>query len=259
MLRSLILVLLSFLFILNTTAQIRGYAKKNAFPNTLEYEISGWYFEPGITTQFTRPGIREEEINNLNYEFDSKGKIGAYFGVGRYKILNNWMFFKYWDYGVNYKLFRGEESYSIEGANISPSNSFSDQSAGLTTNLVNVIELSKYSFLQNSFGINVDYQFKQKREPTGGPNDPDRIVGQLHYKLGVGMWMGKRMIIIPQLEFPILGATPKVIDPTFTYFKSWYEPLLISVRIMWVRPKVDKCPPVYAPGLPENFSPDGMD
>ncbi|MCI5055645.1 MAG: hypothetical protein MRY83_06020 [Flavobacteriales bacterium] len=258
MLKYSLLLIAAYSLVLKCDAQIRGYAKKEAFPNTLEHESKGWYFDPGITLQITRPGERTEEINGLNYSFDSKGKIGPYFGVGRYKILKNWMFFKYWDYGLSYKWFRGEEHLTIEGAK-QPTSAFSDMAGGLTTNLVNVINLGKYSFLQNGFGINVDYQFRQSRTPLAGPNDPDRITAQLHYKLGVGLWVGQRLIVVPSVEFPILGATPKLIDPTFTYFDSWYEPLLISLRIMLVSPKKDVCPPVYAPGLPENFTPDGMD
>ena len=250
-------IIISLLVIsVSTFAQKRGKKNymnsrqtKTVFPDPFEYEINGWFLAPGITYTATLPGKQEKEINAVPTTIENKGKFRFYIGGGRYRFLEYWYLFKYMDYGLGYKWLAGEES-----TNPGSTNSFSDHHATAFINFNNIIDVSDIGFLQNTIGGNVDYQFIQNRTGVG----PDNLIAQLHYKLGFGWKPTKKLLIIPAVEVPIVSFLPRLPNPTLNYFNSEFEPLIISLRFLFLRPKRDFCPPVYNPAMPTTTPADGV-
>ena len=121
-----------------------------------------------------------------------------------------------------------------------------------TFNVNNIIQLTDYTFIQNSIGVNFDWKFLQKYETNGSPyaiNNTGAFILSLHYKLGYGIKVTDQLFIIPTLETPILnGIKWENGKSTYGIFSSRYRPLIFSVRFAWLRkPDRGGCPPVYGP------------
>lgn len=217
-----------------------------------KWKMSGWHFAPGITHQLTRFSNKEEAIevddDTRTITFDPAGKIGVYLEVGRYNIFyKGGNFFNYMDYSLAYKMLRGKEEYT---GDLSGESKYSHNFLLGNFNINNVFQLSDYTFLQNSIGVNVDWRFSSREK--GSPlsdHRPSSITGQIHYKIGYGIKATKRLFIIPQLEVPILNVHNfEKFKSTWGVFNSRYRPLILSVRFAWLRP-VGKgaCPKVDDP------------
>lgn len=255
------------LALLITGSSLNGFSQSfnggygSFFPKTDRHKPSGWFIAPGLTYTLTSPaGPTNHPYAPNEYEFDAKGKLGLYFELGRYKIFDYQYFFNYMDYGLAYKSIAGREDHSIiAGSPIGPlgTGSFSDQHALAFINFNNIIELSNPWFIQNSFGLNVDYQFGQDRQGGLGQGDefPGRFIAQAHYKFGIGFLASKKLLVIPSVELPIVSGLPNAPWPWLNYFNSSYYPLILSIRFMFLNEQQDVCPPVYNPA--GGFTPDG--
>lgn len=212
------------------------------------YKMSGWLFEPGFTWNSCRLFNPEEEYEDQMIKVNPSGKLGAYFGMGRYTIFyQGGNIFNYLDYSVAYKMLRGKEK--ITGA-IEREGKYSHNYLLGNFNINNVIQFSDKMFLQNSIGANLDWRFL-KRQSHDGPNAdkrPSAIVANLHYKFGIGFKINERFFIIPAIETPILNIYNfEKFKSTWGIFNSRYRPLIFSVRFAWLRPiGRGDCPPVYA-------------
>jgi len=230
------------------------------FPSTLKYKPSGWILAPGITKLYVNtPNSITDNVNGIDYRFKPGSKIALYGEIGRYKIFKYWGFFKYLDYGLAYKRFSGlEEVSGSDGTDVS--HTFIDQHVTGHFNLNNIIELSNPFFIQNSLGFSVNYAFDKLRTPglSIGETFPDPGFAQLHYKFGLGIFATKKLLIIPSIELPLISAYPLGPIPTLTYFSSNYYPAIFTLKFMFLRDGREDCPPVFAPGLPDGFVPDGQ-
>lgn len=219
------------------------------------FNVKGWYFAPGVTLTPKMNFIKYDPLLSAEGFFASnlkqQSKVGAYFEVGRYKLLSTKGILSYIDYGLSYKFFRAGQTYDLFPGNNSYSQDFKSHSAGLHFNANNVMAINKNFFFQNTLGVNADYQFIQKLETndnTGFTNsyqeDPSKIWAQLHYKFGVGIRIGEVLYAIPSVEIPILnGWQWEGGRSTFGAFNSRYRPVIISVRFAWLnRPD---CPKVW--------------
>ncbi len=237
-----------------------NYNHEAFFPTTEGYKPWGWLISPGITYTLTNPAKTDKTFNDTTFTFDPSGKIGLYLDAGLHRLFKNPGFFRSMDFGLAYKSLAGKEAYTNTLTQGAGTGSFNDQHGLAFFNLNNIIEISNPWFIQNSFGVNVDYQFAQDRVLSSGIQEkyPDKIIAQLHYKFSMGLFATKKLLIMPSIETPIIGFTPSLPKPYLEYFNSWYHPIIVSVRFVFLRPNKEECPPVYAPGLPDGFTPDGM-
>ena len=212
------------------------------------YKMSGWMIEPGITWNSCRLLNPEEEYDDQTIKINPGGKLGAYFGIGRYNIFyKGGNVFNYMDYSLAYKMLRGKEK--ITGA-IERKGKYSHNYLLGNFNINNVIQFADNLFLQNSLGLNLDWRFIT-RQPHNGPNAsvmPSNVVANIHYKFGIGFKLNDRLFVIPTLETPILNLYNfEKFKSTWGIFSSRYRPIIFSVRIAWLRPiGRGDCPPVYA-------------
>lgn len=268
--------LLILLFI-STSALAQGYdrKKKDAFPQTPRFEKTGWYFGPGVNYPLNVASIKEAEgtkIGDSTFVTNSNpsGQLGLFAEFGRYHLIENLYFFRYWNYGVNYRWVHGKEGF--ENTLKAPTgdtplgtgeNAFSDHFLNAHIEISGVNKLSDKTFLQHTLGGQVGYALLAKR--TYATNLPgleqktqNRLHSYLYYRLGWGARVSKKLIVVPSVEVPLLNAyTFNTGRYDMPYFNSHYWPITFSIRFFLCRPyRMKSCPPVDAIGLPDGFDPD---
>ncbi|MCB0480265.1 MAG: hypothetical protein KDC83_02490 [Flavobacteriales bacterium] len=270
-----IIGLIALIAFVESSAQGYGKKRNDCFPQTPRFEKSHWYFGPGLTYTNGILGPREVtgfSVVDTTYKSSlaHKGRVGFYGEFGRYFLIENLYFFRYWNAGVNYRWIKSSEQFtnevSLAGATIPlgfGENSFSDHYANLHVEINGINLLSSESFLQHTFGLAAGYAVGAKRTYTNTlpgltENTGSRIHSYLYYRIGYGFKSNKKLIIIPSLEVPLLNIyTFNKVRPDMPYFNSNYWPITLSIRFFLFRNyKLKDCPPVDAIGLPEGFDPD---
>ncbi|CAG5078538.1 hypothetical protein [Parvicella tangerina] len=241
-----LLTILLCLGILNSFAQHTNRQKKDLL-NLSAIKHSGWMLAPGLTYMipFKPKGDEAPEV-------DPAGKLAVYFELGRWHLFpGGGNVFNYYDYSLAYKRLSGrEEIGDIKGQ-------FKQNYVLGNFNINNIIQLTDYTFIQNSLGVNLDYKFSEKYEPateTSTLDNTKRLLFSLHYKIGYGIKVTKNLFIIPTLETPILnGREWEKGRSDYGILSSRYRPLIFSVRFAWTRkPGKGDCPPVYDPANGKN-------
>ncbi len=266
--RHLLLILTCFSFIHFANAQGGIYKKKHE--KLVDFSghnrLHGFHFAPGITYSLPPFGKKEVELFRsgdtvTNANLKGKGKIGLYFEAGMYHLLKYGRFFKYLDWSIAYKGLKAIENYDyttqIESssttiASAEGKNSFKYKFLLANANLNNIWQIGNYSFIQNSIGINFDYALGKKEDNTSGlisGSTFNKMIFDLHYKLGFGYKINERWFIIPAIETPILSIIPfEKGRSAIGVFDLRYRPLILTVRIAWLRrPKANSCPTVDGP------------
>ena len=168
----------------------------------------------------------------------------------------------YIDFGLAFKQLKGTEDF--EGilnvndqmvATTLGSSSFADNYLTAHFNANKLIQFTDRSFLQLSLGANADYRIGRSLNETFHPVPTERqyppsLLAQAHFKLGYGMKLNDRFMIIPQLETPVFSAVPS--DQglgQLQWFNSLYRPVIFSIRFLWLRyPNGFDCPEVKSGG-----------
>lgn len=224
-------------------------SKKNSdvFPDALHIKYTGWHFGFGITEMKPQSFAAVSSIV-LNNSQKPSSKTGFYIDLGGYKLFEYYSIFRYMDWGLGYKSLRGSE--------LATGSSFGDHFITGYFNLNNTVNIGKYTFWGNTIGVNTDYALM--RNLSYG-DSPTAFQAAIHYKLTLGYKATKKLVIIPSVETPILNLFPfEYGSSSSKYLSSRYRPLLLTLRFMFLRPITDECPPVYAPGMLENFTPSDM-
>ncbi|MEO0403818.1 MAG: hypothetical protein AAF193_03005, partial [Bacteroidota bacterium] len=193
-----------------------------------DFRNTGWFFGPGMT--YTIPGAKNDDavlFQQLDDTIDTlligssepKGKIGAYFEVGKFHFFKNPVLLDYMDFGLHYKMLRGAEDFSgtwfsEEGPIIEFQNEryFNRHQVGAFFNAYKIVQTTDNTFLQFGLGANLDYAVSQKRTSSieGVPLTPveKNFYGQFHAKIGFGYKAERGVFIVPSIETPILTAFP---------------------------------------------------
>ena len=246
----------SFLFILLllvvsvSVAQSGRYKTKTSRKNKAlvdfrQYRYGGWMFAPGLTYMWAHELDSLSDVVKDNLK--QRGRLAVYLEAGRYQIFwEGGYIFNYLDYSIAYKRLSGIEKYYDQKA------VFKQNYILGNFNINNVIQISDYTFIQNSLGVNLDYNlFPKYKAPGGYPftDQTNRLIFSLHYKIGFGIKATERLFIIPSLETPILNISEwENGRSSYGIFTSRYRPLILSVRFAWLRtPDRNSCPPVYGP------------
>lgn len=236
-------ILLVCLFVSNSIAQ--GYNRKNRDLVTFngQYKMGGWLVSPGITYMWPNKikFLGGQEDPNIK----AHGRIGLYLEAGRYRFFyDGGRYFNYFDYSLAYKRLSGSEEY------LGNKGLFKQNYLLGNFNVNNIWQLTDFTFIQNSIGVNLDYKFLEKYENSGSPlgANTDKLLFSLHYKIGYGMKVTETLFIIPSIETPIINVKKwEKFKSTYGLFSSRYRPLILSVRFAWLRrPGKGACPPVYA-------------
>lgn len=223
----------------------------------VKYARAGWFVEPGATLAL---GFKhEEELDGFAGTFKPGLRPAFYLGGGRYRIFRKGLI-TYLDYGLAWKQLKGGENFeggfTTEGSRpdqFTGKGIFKENYGTAMLNFNNVQTVGRRHFVQNTLGLNFDYRFMQRNsyEGTNGPFSvdaaPNAMNLQLHYKFGWGFKASTWLLVIPQVETPVLNILPfEKFRSTHTWFSTKYRPLIFSVRFMFLRDaNKNECPPVY--------------
>jgi len=256
----LLLLLTSICFALFSKAQL----SKDIFPLNREFKNGSFYVSPQLTYSV---GIeKKEEINidntTYNYKISGMGKLGYGLEVGWFQSFENPRLVHYVEAGIAYRKFSGDATHS--GTQLFPDfsqieyksqNTFDIQTAVASLRAVNVKQLGKFTFLNSAIGANVNYLFSENyNRPSIYPNTvigsekfPDQLHAQLHFQIGIGLRLSRQWLLVPNIETPILTAYP--LDdplPPFKFFDAYYQPIILSFKIMYLREDPENCnAPIY--------------
>ena len=228
----------------------------------------GWYFGIGgtymigYTTQKASIPFADTLGNNYrnDYKGDPCGNFGPYFEIGKFR-MNDRKLLNYHDYGIAYKWFRGGEDYTNEfyandvlTSTTAAQGTYSDHLVSAHYNIGYRFDKNDKMFYVNGIGANFDYAFITGRNGTpviptlDYKEGPGSMFGELHYFFAMGFKTGKRLIIMPIVETPILAILPfNHIVSTHDYFNSRARRLIFRVRFMFLKKGSKSCPAVFNP------------
>lgn len=282
--KSLFVIALVLLFSVqsNIYAQKRMYDPKGGggkfygdkYRDAPLYKWQGFYRRTGLHFSLG-PSVTLTRLNNPTLEsasgdttfsttLDPSSRLGYYAKVGALHIFKfKKKVFQYIDYGIGIKQISGAEalrfqSFDDRGELIGENElegKFGLGYAFFDFNINNVIQITRYNFIQNSLGLNVDYRvYSTGDEAYQGVynseiTNQERLVAQLHYKFGFGIKLRDGLFLIPSVETPILtGYHWDGLKPMTRWFDSRYQPLYFSLELAFLFKKnPEDCPPVYGP------------
>ncbi len=211
------------------------------------YVARGWHASVGLTYLLGHTN----EDDNTNFNLTPGGLPGYYVEGGlahlfkkRHKV------FHYFDYGLGLKHYGGFEKYTDSAGN-AIRGTFNFGSVLARIDLHSVWQLSKWNWIDQSLGLNIDYRI------YGGNVDADyvtpaatdfqeKLVGQLHYSIGWGYKPRDGLFIIPTVQTPVLTLLNfRDFDPGTRWFSSKYQPLIFTIKIGVLFPKKG-CPKVFS-------------
>ena len=207
----------------------------------------GWHFSPGLTYMI---GYTNED-EDKSYDLKPLGTPGYYLEIGLEHVFKQRKkVFHYFDYSLGVKHFGGREKTVLKDKSDSTSN-FNFGAAFARVDIHNVWQLSKWNFIDQSIGLNLDYTVyggNHNTYTTHGTEDyQQKFLTQLHYSIGWGIKPRDGFFIIPTIKTPILTAWNwRGLNPSHRWFSSKYQPIIFSVKIAWLFVKRD-CPAVYDP------------
>jgi len=260
-----IIILVSVLLIaLTSSAQLSGInkrhnARKNKNPlstggdrgaaiyshSRSHYRPFGWHFSPGLTYMV---GYTSED-EDKSYDLKPFGTPGYYLEIGLEHVFKQRKkVFHYFDYSLGIKHFGGQEKTVLKD-NTESKSSFNFGAAFARIDIHNVWQLSKWNFIDQSIGLNIDYTVyggNQNQYTSHGTEDyQQKFLTQLHYSIGWGIKPRDGFFIVPSIKTPILTAWNwRGLNPSHSWFSSKYQPIIFSVKIAWLFVKRD-CPAVY--------------
>jgi hypothetical protein len=211
----------------------------------------GFHFSPGITYMAGYTNADDDKSYNLK----PAGTPGYYLEIGLEHVFKKRKkVFHYIDYSFGIKHFGGQEKLVLEDGTEAKSD-FNFGAVFGRFDIHNVWQLSKWNFIDQSIGLNVDYTVYggNRNEYKGNQyNDAEdyqqKFLTQLHYSIGWGIKPRDGFFIVPTLQTPILTAWNwRNFNPSHRWFSSKYQPIIFSVKVAWLFVKRD-CPAVYDAG-----------
>lgn len=249
--------------------KFKGSKKQRSqpFPSAIDFKPGGWLVGAGLTTlaEFSDNEIAFSEANQINFadnvSFKPQFLPGIMLEVGRYYNFKNNGFFKYIDYSLGYKMLAGGERFEFSKANqvVSEGDHQTTQHfASLNFNINNIIPLNEFMFINNGFGLNADVRFLETYSPEYPiplqNNNAGNIVGQLHYKLGIGYMLDTDLLIETSLETALFNLYPQQSKfSQLDYYNLSYQPFILRIRFFFFRLADSTCPKVGSPDIAPGF------
>jgi hypothetical protein len=108
-------------------------------------------------------------------------------------------------------------------------------------NILNIESYGRWKLVKNGTNVKIP-------DNTNYVDGPNSFIGELHYFFGVGFKTGKRLIVMPMIETPILALLPfNHIKSTHSYLNTRARPFLLRVRFMFLEKGSKSCPKVSNP------------
>ncbi len=243
---------------------------------------TGLQFQLGATYLMTRPNSKNVEtmynngLSEGSYSIDPSGRLGGYAEIGlthfpkkrsKLSLALKTVLVSYYDWGLGFKYFRGVETITVNrlsptGTIVGSQETAGDYASGWLYGRFSIhknvhIKPIKNVFLDNSLGVNIDYNLLPSDESTGAYSGTllsvgapthyhTPLVAQLHYGLGIGFRLKRGSYLIPGARLPILGINEwHKGNPSFKWFSRSYWPILFHVKYMFLFEKKAKgCPAV---------------
>lgn len=242
----------------------------------------GLQFQLGPTYTFTKRKTEEGSFDGSsrgNYLIEPDGRIGGYLELGlahfpkkrsKLSLALKTVLVSYYDWGVGFKYIGGKETTTVNYTDVVGNVISTDEAQGKYYNgfLYGRFSLhknihfggKKNFFLDNSLGINIDYNMLRADEASDYHSNYTSIfasqsryhnptVAQLHYGLGFGFRLKRGTYFIPGVRTPILGIYEwNSGRASLDWFSSRYHPVLFHLKIINLFEKKNKsgCPPVDA-------------
>lgn len=239
----------------------------------------GFYFAPGLTYTLPRFKDAEEQVfqrgdTSYTTTYDPNGRFGLYLEAGVSWYMRDPVIFDYLDMGIAYKNLRGAENYAGRYmqadsiADLVAEGEFAERLLTLHFNANKFIQTWRYQFIQLSLGANADLRLGSDRSHTGDSvlnahSFPPDLWGQVHFKLGYGLKVTGKLLIIPAIETPVFSFLPEDDGRigALHWFSSDYRPLVLSVRFLFLRPRkgFDCPPPIKHHGQMKSYRQDGYE
>lgn len=175
-----------------------------------------------------------------------------------------YIFVSYIDWGVGFKMLNGNETTRIDQldpltnniiATAEETGQFRNLFVSARVTLHKNFYIGKKYFIDNGFGVNVDFNFKRD-EASAYTNFvhqavPGRhyfhqpLLAHVHYELGFGVRLSRRSMLIPSVQVPIFGIHEwRKGASDFKWFDSNYYPMLAKIKWTYLFQKKTKgCPP----------------
>lgn len=219
-----------------------------SFSNS-HYKPIGWHVNLGVTYMAGNSANDE----NAEYNLTPSGLPGYYLEGGMehlFRRINKVV--QYVDWGIGIKHFGGQEKYDLDP--LVDRGSFNFGSAFVRGGIHNVWQLTKWNFIDQSIGANVDYRIYggKDHQETGKyltplPSDnQSKLVAQLHYTFGFGFKVKDGLFFVANVQTPILTLLEfNDFNPSHKWFNSRYQPIIVSLKMAWLWPK-SGCPKVFS-------------
>ena len=237
------------------TQQYKHDFVRYIFPVVPEFKQGGFFIAPGLT--YMAPGSSEDNLTSTDgskFDVEPKGDLRFMLQAGYFHSFKEPYFWDFIEAGLSYKILMGQEEYlggfGEENAIDRKNSVYEDSYAGAFLRITKLTQFTDNFFITNSIGINGDYLFNESRDPNYRFTEnigPEKQIVQAHYQIGFGIRASKRVLVIPTFETPILNLLPfENFKSTLPYYNSRYRPILITIKIMLLRPDPLNCnAPIY--------------
>lgn len=245
---SLLLVLF-----LNFGNLLHAQLNKDIFPLDRQFKKWGFYAAPELN--YLIPSAKTshhltDKTGNYNFETEGSGKLGYGIELGGFYNFSNLVFIDYIEAGIGYRKFNGAATH--KGTLNDTSNFYSENTLGLplvvaSIRATNVRQLGKHSFWTNSFGLNFNYFFSEKYirsnpYPLRFESFIESPNLQIHYQIGIGFRVSKKLLVIPSVETPLFDVIPfDGVKTGFKFFSHGYQPLIFKIRFLLLQEDPVNC------------------
>jgi len=247
-----------------------------------EYRPFGIQLSFGPTATIPTRNTPIEHLHNsdgrppYNFTTDPSGRIGVFAELGlihypkkRSKLSQklNYIFVSYIDWGLGIKTVHGKEKTQVDllsSADLSTlqsdefSGTFRHITASARIALHKNFYIGKKYFIDNALGFNLDLRLTKNTQSDYTQQIENHLpefhtfsrspILHMHYELGFGFRLSRRSLLVPAVQFPLLGVMPwRNAASDFKWFDSNYYPVLAKIKWTYLfGAKSDKkCPPVY--------------
>lgn len=277
------ILILSVVFPCVLFAQDYGFNKGAKGNDYLMVRNKGITFSVGPTWQFTPKTETYKFTDNAGSRgttvIDPSGKLGFYgeFGMVVFpkwkallpiKAIKKSRLLDYMDFTLGYRQYRGEELVTTEFTNALGEVTNSFESTGKYSNgLVygrfdahtllyfgkKKIDVARKHFVDQSIGINIDYNLLQKSttyEPLTSSYNPvvselkfyKPLVVQFHYSIGIGVRFNRAWMMIPGISIPFVTLHEwNGFNARMNWFQSTYWPIQGQIRFIKLFERQPKC------------------
>jgi len=249
----LIISLLLFGFSWAAKAQL----PRDVYPLNREFKKGGFFISPQLTYTLAGNEDGTTVFGDSTYQFENtgSGKMGFGLEAGWFHSFKQSYFIQLLEGAIAYRTFKG--SVDHEGRlnttdsstqSFRSNNEFDAQFIVASLRAKNIRQLGKHSFLSLGLGANFNYLLSDDVErsatyPFSGREESAASNSlQLHFQVGVGFRISRKILIVPSLETPILGVEDfSEIQTPFPYFNTNFQPLIFSLKIQFLREDPEHC------------------